>query len=524
MNSSRLLFKPRPGHVKAQSQDEKHISIFLPEELWQHIFCFVGRQHLDSLCLVCRRWRSVAMACSQLWASIPQITIPSRRVTFSETTNLEIWLRERVRRSRDLPISFQLDYEYSARNPAFLDSTKACLFNTLAVLVEESHRWQEISLFVPLDCMFALSPIQGNLLSLSKLELFISGPMESGDWNDPINCFASAPLLRHVKLRAPATALQLPWTQLETFTDRTGDHYQKLAYYQSKELRVFDSFVHVPVPLPSETLSAAKIHTLRLQFFSVAPVIQQHLEGLTLPMLRDLELRLGYGRFSGFPIVYGRILRLIRRSDCALTRLVLDHAGDENVVDLRTMLSLCPHLTELAVQITAEEHVLEVVPSTVLPKLKILTLFMSESVAGQDDSGIPGALQQLLLERMEGLPLQPLGQQLEVLRLSLQHTHILEDSLVLRNLQRWLASPDEPISPPESFRSASNLFTQWGHTLEWTPIFIRNERNNLKRMTPLLSLHRTLKTLERQALDTLDLQAFIVSSSPFLRRACSLFI
>jgi hypothetical protein len=177
----------------------------------------------------------------------------------------------------------------------------------LSALIEESHRWQEISLFVPLDAMGALSPIQGNLLLLSKLELFLSGPMESGDWNVPIDCFSSAPHLRHVKLRAPAPALHLPWAQIETFTDRTGDHYKKLVYSQSKDLRVFDCFVHEPGQFPSYTLSSANIHTLRLEFFIVAPLIQQHLDQLTLPMLRDLDIRWA----PGFQPVYGTQVRLL---------------------------------------------------------------------------------------------------------------------------------------------------------------------------------------------------------------------
>lgn len=217
---------------------------------------------------------------------------------------------------------------------------------------------------------------------------------------------------------------------------------------------------------------------------------------------------------------------MARRSDCSLNRLVLENANDQNMVDFRTMLSLCPDLTELAIQIMAKEHLLELVPSFVLPKLKVLNLFLWEWVASRDDTGIPEALKQLMQERMEGPPPQGLGQRLEALRLILQLLNIIEDSLVLRNLQRWLTNPDNPISPPEEFRSATNLFTRWGRTLEREPIWIRSEDRQLKRISPLLSLHRTLKTLERQDIGTLDLQTLIVSSSsaPACTQPRSIFI
>ncbi|RXW20415.1 hypothetical protein EST38_g5441 [Candolleomyces aberdarensis] len=369
--------------------------------------------------------------------------------------------------------------------------------------------------------MGALAPIQDNLLLLSKLELVLSSPMVSGDWNDPIDCFSFAPRLRHVMLRAPAPALNLPWAQLETFRDHTGDHYKKLVDSQARELRVIVCFLIDTDQFPSHILSATNIHTLRFGFSIAGLLIQQHLDQLTLPMLRDLDIRWGH---RDFPAVYGTVIQLIRRSGCSLDRLILDRAGDEDMDDFRTMLSLCPDLTELAIQVMAKENLLELVPcanrpdSFVLPKLKFLTLFLIESVAGREDNGIPEALKHLMQERMEDLTSHGQGRRLEELRLILQLPPIIEDSLVLPNLQRWLANPDEPIAPPEGFHFMMNLFTRWSRTLERDPVWIRNEERQSKRIAPLLSLHRTLNALERQDLSKLGLQALISSGIPYLLR------
>ncbi|KAJ2911529.1 hypothetical protein MD484_g8884, partial [Candolleomyces efflorescens] len=367
-------------------------------ELWQTIFQMLlevdegsaqdkaptprNPRVLATLCRVARHWRSATITHCRLWTEIPLIWIYSMKVQSFE--KLKTCVRLFIARSGALPLTFTCSI-YRGTWKTRQDHVR----EILRMLVKESHRWEEVSIRIPFDAHEELVFIRGKLPVLSKLALNIGHSFStSKSWEVTLDYFQDAPSLREVDIDAryvfeetnPLTTkiiFKLPVSQLESYKMEAhcDELYSDLFEKQNSELRIVEVMSTRLPKLPSTPLTLSRLEKIDLRTGADGSVVLGHLESLTLPALADLEIR---ARFELHDDLYDRVLALIRRSGCSLTRLALDNVNMQVGV-LADILSLSPKMEELDFFTTTSEALEALIldqesPSPTVPRLKKLTL------------------------------------------------------------------------------------------------------------------------------------------------------
>ncbi|RXW19859.1 hypothetical protein EST38_g6010 [Candolleomyces aberdarensis] len=371
----------------------------VPEEVWQRIFFFEvvdeaeNTHNIDSLrkiCAVSRRWRSAAIKHCCLWTKIPKIfpIDPNTKTLPCLIEDLERYLS----RSGALPISVKciiVSDVYVAQ--------RSHVEKILRLLTDQSHRWQDIRIQLPLPEMKMLSPIQDRLPMLTKLYFSVGATDSESPEEQPreikISYFSNAPMLRDVRIvtrnaiplmdieEEPAFRIDIPWSQLEAFEDeaRCTTSYHDLIEAQPVNLKTLDFTAGLISELPSTPCTLPNLTKVHLKVGNIGNLVASHLDLLTLPALTDLAIR---GRFLSSDPLYTKVLALIRRSGCSLKRLELDPVIAEPSVFSNIFL-LSPSIETLDITnpdtSTLNNLILDTSsPSPVLPKLKSLTIRNSE--------------------------------------------------------------------------------------------------------------------------------------------------
>ncbi|KAJ2927768.1 hypothetical protein H1R20_g9326, partial [Candolleomyces eurysporus] len=265
----------------------------------------------------------------------------------------------------------------------------------LLVLAEGAHRWESVWIEGPGEIIEVVSLVEGKLQLLSKLVLRLATPPDQREFR--VDCFASAPLLRHVDLsasienRGPQQAegifyISLPWSQLEKYKASTprDTSYPKLFQHSQQSLIKLQCRTN---QLPAlNSISEANFSRLKklylMQYYGATQIqpadVLLHLGQLTLPSLTHLKV---YDfLFTPTDPLYEIVINLIQRSGCSLKSLRLhSNVAPESVEQFVSLLELCPELEFMDVR-TPTENMLQKLwldrtsPAPIVPKLKTLVL------------------------------------------------------------------------------------------------------------------------------------------------------
>ncbi|KAJ2927775.1 hypothetical protein H1R20_g9328, partial [Candolleomyces eurysporus] len=371
----------------------------VPPEVWERVFEFVvltkpdvDRQYVESLCRVSRGWRAIVVGYPILWSRFPAFSyggdsrIPNKKYK-KDIQRLELYLS----RSKNTPITFKYRYKFGDVTTWDLDKEK--VFKMLLVLVEVAHRWESVRIEGPGETMRAVSLVKGKLPLLSTLVLILALPYSE---EIRVDCFKSAPLLRHVELSASfqkrepqqtqgRLRISLPLSRLEKFRtiillDTSYPSLFQDSYHSLIKLEYqIGSRTGRILAIPKATFSRlTKLYVT--QYHGGVPIqprdVLRHLMQLTLPSLTHLKVYDFHFRPSDR--LYEIVIHLIRRSGCSLKNLRLDpNAGPESVTQFVDLLKLCPELEFMDVQTPTEEILQQFVlnrasPAPLIPKLKTL--------------------------------------------------------------------------------------------------------------------------------------------------------
>ncbi|RXW19858.1 hypothetical protein EST38_g6011 [Candolleomyces aberdarensis] len=365
--ASNLAEKEIPNKAKSTwDAIQAHQSLLSPirlvtPEIWQTIFQLLleadeesdkapNLNVLATLCRVARHWRSAAITHCRLWTRLPSIWMYSLKMqTFDKLKNC---LRLFISRSGALPLTFQCSIY-----KGIWKSREDHVREILRLVIEQSHRWKEVSMKMPFDAHEELALVKGKLPMLSKLTLNVGHSYcTSKSQEITIDYFQDAPCLQTVDISAryvfddtnmshPKVIFKLPVSQLENYKVEThcDTVYSDLLEGGSDELRVVEVLSSRMPELPATPLTFSKLEKLDLRTGTNGSVITDHLEFLSFPALLDLEIR---ARFEPPDPLYDNVQSLIRRSGCSLTRLALDNVTAQADV-LAGILALSPRLEEL---------------------------------------------------------------------------------------------------------------------------------------------------------------------------------
>jgi F-box-like len=203
-----------PDHIAFAMTEHTGTSLFLPSrnlpaEILSSIFLHCADldgalnaiNTIDTpllLTKVCSGWRSVALLTQNLWSRLFLNINPN---STHQTTLVSTWLA----RSGTCPLQIYLIWQ----TPPFLSSHPV-----LDVLVEYSHHWRNMFIYIPFAAYHSLLSIRGNLPILSELSLGTDDDLIS-DEEDVLDLFEISPQLRSLEcVNLNPDMFKFPWAHI----------------------------------------------------------------------------------------------------------------------------------------------------------------------------------------------------------------------------------------------------------------------------------------------------------------------
>ncbi|KAJ7487301.1 hypothetical protein B0H11DRAFT_1861122 [Mycena galericulata] len=295
--------------IRKRLKSYKYPVLTLPNELISEIFlhfipayprCAPRARRQSPLLLthICRKWRDIALATPALWRAI---TIGGHNSSKDHIPFLASWLS----RSGDLPLSIQMDDQYSGIEPAELE-----------LIIPYRARWDVVSLQV--YSLSVLFPLEDPLPQLRSLEIRISG----WDPEPALTAFHDVPRLRTATLwdfTYPADLV--PWSQLTSLT-----LVAKSAAEITRILRGTPQLIHCALivfdsgaPQPPAT-TLAYLESLVITKYAVEdPTPPAYLAAFILPALRRLQIPDEFLR----PAPVAALASFITKSGCKLHEVLI---------------------------------------------------------------------------------------------------------------------------------------------------------------------------------------------------------
>lgn len=288
--------------------------------------------------LVCRYWREVALATTELWNYL-NIPYPSKlRWEPSDASMLQTWLKRSGCRALTISVGTLSSWAEDERNPD-LD----------AILHSHAHRWKDVKLIVAKSMLSFFRNIPGNLPILHTLH--IDGPECTK--NISLNNLKYVPALRIITLdrRICPIIPDFPWDQLTECNLLRGGRYTCQDGYRvlsrainlqafTIELNAKDKFSGTP---PPRHIHLEKL--LALTIFVLAGSNAHHIVRLlTLPALTEIKVL-----EDGFNDCPEYLEALITRSSCQLKKLSIGTRGPSGFAHgaLHHLFTITPWLCEL---------------------------------------------------------------------------------------------------------------------------------------------------------------------------------
>ncbi|KAJ6500545.1 hypothetical protein C8R45DRAFT_863155 [Mycena sanguinolenta] len=282
---------------------------------------------------VCSRWRRIALATPNLWASLHVVTPP---VDYSESaispgqirmTAMEEWLA----RSGACPLFISIWVSREAWGSA----AAAASSPFVEAILPLANRWKYVELRVPSDSLDSFHYLQAtDVPLLETLSITNGGSLARDDWSGNLLFLQHAPLLRALALTHDGNVSlpKLSWGQLTSlslyatheFFDLDAEMTLNLL---SQCLNLRTCTLHFP-PFAGQASLPLRIFTLpnlaslvirALDFQSHDSALSNIFDSLNLPRLHTLEIEDRNGDLAIFPA----LSRLLSRSSCQLQKLKL---------------------------------------------------------------------------------------------------------------------------------------------------------------------------------------------------------
>jgi hypothetical protein len=325
------------------------------------------------LALVSRKWRAIALACPELWASIDidnSATNPRLRPSDYPLGKL----RTLLERSGNYPLSIRFCTVARSFDQPLASPHADRVFGAL---IGCSSRWESVYLRVTQHIFPLLAQVQGNVPILRKLalDLCLDRPV--------LDAFEIAPQLCAVDLIGSITfdtsppKVTLPWTQVIRYHCDNGLWQDQVAALE-RVANVRECCLTMTNWAPNEHAGILVLPKLRRLYVNRGDFLE-----FTAPKLEELVVE--PLKMTPPPDALGNLASLVHRSACHLTKLCLIAAirDTSDVPNVTTLLELLPSLVELCIQsrridepITLDDLVISLGRSSpwLLPRLEELTI------------------------------------------------------------------------------------------------------------------------------------------------------
>ncbi|KAK0243703.1 hypothetical protein EDD85DRAFT_170157 [Armillaria nabsnona] len=303
---------------------------------------------------VCHQWRAVAIGnCPKIWTNFALDWDWSRWDYMNDSAAL---LSLALSRSVNEPLFFRLDEADGKDIPEeeedptemvlYKDRDAAVTEQIIRILVDQCHRWQDVSFSIPASFFHLLSPIRGQLHALVDFEFneaFIGGlPFKSRLPSRIVSdILDGAPLLKSLTLsssfdveRPKITIIPRMCPKLRSFADHrqvgVGEelHQHFLDIFGSSPgLRDFDVKLTGFFPI-------ADLRIVNTSITQLSACSGSFLRSIILPKLKDVQL---HGPAPGVHLYIhdgvASLYDLVTHSGCSLTSLhISDCAVDERLI------------------------------------------------------------------------------------------------------------------------------------------------------------------------------------------------
>lgn len=361
----------------------------LPPEILSEIFflCLYTGDSLDILQPpwllghVCSRWRAIALSTPRLWF---YLNLDLDTISDTRPKDAVSMVGTYLQRSRETLLSlFIRSSTGSANHHPIVDLLVAC-----------SHRWQFVQFSVPIPFFPTLSGIRGRLPSLQRLGILAVKQNESGPTTGTypvLDIFEGATRLNELKTLCcpqPGEMLALPWSQLVGYQGNYARTEEVISVF-AKATNITHCHLSYTLHSPPATFEAPVDHLLRLPSLrtltlSLSQSRPNILDHLILPVLSEM-------RISGYGVGFSKLISLLDRSSCSLTKLSLRSRLPFPNGDLIRLLQQTPQLSQLAVQAQTENADLialtyrpspEAPKSCIVPNLKRIDIESPTSFSG----------------------------------------------------------------------------------------------------------------------------------------------
>jgi hypothetical protein len=248
-----------------------------PTDVLDGISDFSPRHAPTLLLQICSDWRAIAISSPRLWSLIPLHSLCNQVPSFV----VQAWLR----RSHQAALTVILRPS-SDELPTFFHSP------AMRAVCEQSHRWQSVSITLPLsfDFISVFSPLKNNLPALEELHIDFEPLFQYGP---QLEIFYNAPKLRRVTIYRPPpfliSSFELPWKHLTHFSSKRYHPFGNIAallnlLHSAPHLLEVEWYLTYSRPL-AVTLEHSRLRNLSL-FINDDP--GSALDNLLLPSLRTL--------------------------------------------------------------------------------------------------------------------------------------------------------------------------------------------------------------------------------------------
>ncbi|KAJ7861937.1 hypothetical protein B0H13DRAFT_2282400 [Mycena leptocephala] len=325
------------------------------------------------LALVSRKWRAIALACPELWASIDidnSATNPRLRPSDYPLGKL----RTLLERSGNYPLSIRFCTVARSFDQPLASPHADRVFGAL---IGCSSRWESVYLRVTQHIFPLLAQVQGNVPILRKLalDLCLDGPVLDAFEIAPQLCVVD--LIGSIRFDTSPPKVTLPWTQVIRYHCDNGLWQDQVAALE-RVANVRECCLTMTNWAPNEHAGILVLPQLRRLYVNRGDFLE-----FTAPKLEELVVE--PLKMTPPPDALGNLASLVHRSACHLTKLCLIAAirDTSDVPNVTTLLELLPSLVELCIQsrridepITLDDLVISLGRSSpwLLPRLEELTI------------------------------------------------------------------------------------------------------------------------------------------------------